>query len=206
MLAHRMRAAESWRASKSPANIFDFRCIAKSIAHDWRPGPQPDLVRTRPTRQDDCQRGAPAPRAKDGDAAHFVFLSFDSCRKKIAARALRQAAEYFHHACTPRALPLRTRRRSPMAAAPNAAWMRRPQQINQQRHCCSGRNGSERNEPEENTTATKIRIAPRPAGQHSARNIPAAVATPLPPRNFSQTGKQWPASAANPDAVIHVAL
>src|SRR6267378_5533891 len=49
-------------------------------------------------------------------------------------------------------------------------------------------------------------MEPRSAGGHSARNAPAAVATPLPPRNFSQIGKQWPSSAARAATIIHVAL
>ena len=32
---------------------------------------------------------------------------------------------------------------------------------------------------------------------------PTPVATPLPPRNFNQTGKQWPMMAATEEAAIH---
>ena len=46
------------------------------------------------------------------------------------------------------------------------------------------------------TTTRKITAAHKTAAGANARNTPAPVATPLPPRNPSQTGKIWPNSAA----------
>src|SRR5690606_9531686 len=40
--------------------------------------------------------------------------------------------------------------------------------------------------------------AKRPAGNQSASSVPIKVATPLPPLNLSQTGKQCPRNAAAP--------
>src|SRR5712691_1429881 len=44
------------------------------------------------------------------------------------------------------------------------------------------------------------------ANGHRARNTPRAVATPLPPLNLSQTGKQCPSSTTKAAMVIQVAL
>src|SRR5437899_6432459 len=48
------------------------------------------------------------------------------------------------------------------------------------------------------TTNAKRINAATIASAHSAPNLPAAVATPLPPRNLNQTGKQCPSNAKNP--------
>src|SRR5215472_18788408 len=56
------------------------------------------------------------------------------------------------------------------------------------------------------TTRMNKMTAARHASGDKTRNIPAAVATPLPPLNFSQTGKQCPSSAASAAIIIHVAL
>ena len=55
------------------------------------------------------------------------------------------------------------------------------------------------------TTRTNRITEPRNASGHRTRNIPAAVATPLPPLNLSQMGKQWPARAASAAIIIQVA-
>src|SRR6267154_5709757 len=56
------------------------------------------------------------------------------------------------------------------------------------------------------STSRNKSMEPRSAGGQSTRNAPAAVATPLPPRNFSQIGKQWPSSADSAASIIQVAL
>src|ERR1700690_3680788 len=56
------------------------------------------------------------------------------------------------------------------------------------------------------TTSRKSITAPKNAGGHRAPKTPAAVATPLPPRNPSQIGKQWPIRAHKPAIIIHVEL
>jgi len=45
-------------------------------------------------------------------------------------------------------------------------------------------------------TAAQTAAAIAPTGQDRARMMPNPVATPLPPRKCSQTGKQWPMIAA----------
>src|SRR2546425_12754223 len=55
------------------------------------------------------------------------------------------------------------------------------------------------------TTRTNKITEPRNASGQRTRNIPAAVATPLPPLNLSQMGKQWPARAASAAIIIQVA-
>src|SRR5690349_4928817 len=55
------------------------------------------------------------------------------------------------------------------------------------------------------TTRRNTMTAARHARGDNTRNIPAAVATPLPPLNFSQTGKQCPSKAANAAIIIQVA-
>src|SRR5581483_1779769 len=51
-------------------------------------------------------------------------------------------------------------------------------------------------------TSRKIIAAPSRAAGESIRKTPAAVATPLPPLNFSHRGKQCPRNAATPASLI----
>ncbi len=85
--------------------------------------------------------------------------------------------------------------------------MRRPEKINQQAAWPPPRTSM----PAKHSAST-LRPArkelrdPRNAGGHNARKTPAAVATPLPPRNPSQIGKQCPTSAQRPAIIIQRAL
>src|SRR5258706_1944378 len=63
---------------------------------------------------------------------------------------------------------------------------------------------SETNRQNQTTTAKRINAASNASG-HSAAKIPAAVATPLPPRKRSQMGKQWPTSSKNPQETMTAA-
>src|SRR5713101_7366216 len=56
------------------------------------------------------------------------------------------------------------------------------------------------------TTTAKIATAHAIESGDKYKNIPAAVATPFPPWNPSQIGKQWPISAASAAIIIQVAL
>src|ERR1043166_1345782 len=53
--------------------------------------------------------------------------------------------------------------------------------------------------------ATQVAAASSPTGQKRARVTPRNVATPLPPRNFSQTGKTCPRNAPSAAATTSVA-
>jgi len=49
-----------------------------------------------------------------------------------------------------------------------------------------------------NAVESQVKHISMPAGQDNANKIPIKVATPLPPLNFNQTGKQCPKKEAKP--------
>src|SRR3989441_12305867 len=54
--------------------------------------------------------------------------------------------------------------------------------------------------PESHRVTAQIAREIRTAGGSRARNIPAGVATPLPPRNRTYGENTWPSTAASPNA------
>src|ERR1700756_4856633 len=74
-------------------------------------------------------------------------------------------------------------------------------------HTTNGKAAAVRVDPSEMrrdsaTITTKMITATRTDGGLNLRNDPSAVATPLPPRNRSQTGNMWPMMATRADAAI----
>src|SRR5579863_6382880 len=64
---------------------------------------------------------------------------------------------------------------------------------------------SETKRQNQTTSAKRIRAANSASGQRAAK-IPAAVATPLPPRKRSQMEKQWPSKTKIPQTTATAAL
>ncbi len=54
-------------------------------------------------------------------------------------------------------------------------------------------------------TSSQTAPATRPLGQCSGNSKPKAVATPLPPRNWKNTGNRWPRKAQKPTSAAAVA-
>src|SRR5208282_766323 len=171
--------------------------------------PEPDLVCPF-TSQDDCQSSAPGARADDGNTAHgrvapevpgsfpesvAIFVpvpnfvpnldSVPAARRPMFWRCLQMT--------------------SAETAAINSNC--RGSAYSRKAHASSGKAAATATDPSETKRNATARIKNRPTMHKidsgvSKIKAPKLVATPLPPRNLSQTGNRWPSTAKNAAVVM----
>ena len=163
-----------------------FAEVGELVGEGGGVGPEEDLVAAA-AGEGDGERGAPRAGAEDGDAAHAGTRGERPKRLSVPARRRRMLAWCL--TMTSRGMPTKAARGHGRARARRSRGRRTGR-------AAAARMLASETKREIAKTARKTSRAQRVAAGERTRKTPRAVATPLPPRKPSQTGKTWPSTAA----------